>query len=102
MNLCLLLFSFLFRKADIERENLERLNRLASIDKQLSELGDILSTSRNDLFQIQSDIAQKESTENQLKAELHAINQQIGKNQNCLLIMHFLSCFVFQQTVSIV
>lgn len=71
-------------REEIETEKAERERTCEQHREELSEVENMLETSKNDLFTLRTDaIQQKEEQANQLKGEIAHIDQNISKGCFC-------------------
>lgn len=63
----------------VEQQKMQRMKNLAALQNRLKGMEDHLETSKNDLFQIKSDLSLREEEEQKLRAEIRQIDDKIGK-----------------------
>lgn len=62
----------------VEQQKMQRIKDLAALQNKLKSMEDHLETSKNDLFQIKSDLAHREEEEQNFRTELRQIDDKIG------------------------
>lgn len=62
----------------VEQQKIQRIKDLAALQNKLKSMDDHLETSKNDLFQIKSDLARREEEEQNIRTELRQIDDKIG------------------------
>ncbi|KAK9874057.1 hypothetical protein WA026_002412 [Henosepilachna vigintioctopunctata] len=68
-------------KNKVHEEKTERARLMGELEQKIKAIDDILTTSRNDLFQIKSDISRKHEDDQNLKQEIREIDQKISQHQ---------------------
>ncbi|CAG9820931.1 unnamed protein product, partial [Phaedon cochleariae] len=68
----------------VEQQKIERIKNLAALQDKLKGMDDHLETSKNDLFQIKSDLSRRECEEQNLHAEITMIDSKIANERNNL------------------
>lgn len=63
----------------VEQQKMQRIKDLAALQDKLKGMEDHLETSKNDLFQIKSDLSLREEEEQKLRLEIRQIDDKIGK-----------------------
>lgn len=62
----------------VEQQKIQRIKDLAGLQNRLKGMEDHLETSKNDLFQIKSDLSRREDQEQSLRTEIRQIDDKIG------------------------
>lgn len=63
----------------VEQQKMQRMKDLSALQNKLKSMEDHLETSKNDLFQIKSDLSRREDEEENLRAELRQTDDKISK-----------------------
>lgn len=62
----------------VEKAKIQRMRDLQNMSDKIKGMEDHLQTTRNDLYQINSDVAHKKEEQDNLGALLRNLDQQIG------------------------
>lgn len=68
-----------FSMSKVEQQKMQRMKNLEALQNKLKSMEDHLETSKNDLFQIKSDLSRREEEEQNLRSEIRQIDDKLGK-----------------------
>ncbi|CAH0551726.1 unnamed protein product [Brassicogethes aeneus] len=65
----------------VEQEKMERLNTLKKFEEKIKKTEDHLQTTRNDLFQVSSDLSHKEGEEQNIIGEIRSLESKLNNEE---------------------